>query len=138
MSKAILDFLRKNPYLFMGLAALFWFGLYQQLLPLSETLVASLPVERESHLGGALQFFFYDTPKILLLLTGIVFVMGIIHTYISPEKTRAMLAGKKLGMGNSMAATLGILVVCSCFSIDGEVIHSGCVPSKSAVESWLN
>lgn len=118
MSKAILDFLRKTPYLFMGLAALIWFGLYQQLLPLSETLVASLPVERESHLGGALQFFFYDTPKVLLLLTGIVFVMGIIHTYISPEKTRAMVAGKKLGMGNSMAATLGIFTpFCSCSAV---------------------
>jgi len=118
MNQAIFNFFRRNPYLFLGASMLIWFGLYQQLLPLSEWLVASLPVARESHLGGALQFFFYDTPKVLLLLTGIVFVMGIIHTYISPEKTRAMLAGRKLGVGNTMAATLGIFTpFCSCSAV---------------------
>jgi uncharacterized membrane protein YraQ (UPF0718 family) len=62
-------------------------------------------VDRAGHLGGALQFFFYDTPKVLLLLTGIVFLMGIVHTFVSPERTRAMLSGKRLGVGNVMAAS---------------------------------
>ncbi len=108
----------QQPFLFLALAALAWFGLYQMLIPVSEALVAVLPVERDSHLGGALQFFFYDTPKVLLLLTGIVFVMGIVHTFVSPERTRAMLSGKRLGIGNAMAATLGIVTpFCSCSAV---------------------
>ena len=108
----------QQPLLFLLLAVAVWFLLYRSLIPASEALVAALPVERDSHLGGALQFFFYDTPKVLLLLTGIVFVMGIIHTFISPERTRAMLSGKRLGVGNVMAATLGIVTpFCSCSAV---------------------
>jgi len=108
----------QQPFLFLTLAALVWFGLYQTLIPASEALVATLPVDRASHLGGALQFFFYDTPKVLLLLTGIVFVMGIVHTFVSPERTRAMLSGKRLGVGNMMAASLGIVTpFCSCSAV---------------------
>ena len=108
----------QQPLLFLLLAVSVWFLLYRLLIPASEALVAALPVERDSHLGGALQFFFYDTPKVLLLLTGIVFVMGIIHTFISPERTRAILSGKRLGVGNAMAATLGIVTpFCSCSAV---------------------
>ncbi|OIQ01051.1 MAG: hypothetical protein AUK35_00335 [Zetaproteobacteria bacterium CG2_30_46_52] len=118
MRQNILKLSRNNPYLFLGVAALLWFVLYQQLLPLSQALVSIFPVDPASHLGGALQFFFYDTPKVLMLLTGIVFVMGIIHTYVSPERTRAILAGRKLGVGNTMAATLGIFTpFCSCSAV---------------------
>jgi hypothetical protein len=100
------------------LAGALWFALYQTLIPVSEALVGALPVARDGHLGGALQFFFYDTPKVLLLLTGIVFVMGIVHTFVSPERTRAMLAGKRLGVGNVMAASLGIVTpFCSCSAV---------------------
>ncbi|OQX10953.1 MAG: hypothetical protein BWK73_18965 [Thiothrix lacustris] len=108
----------QQPVLFLVLAAIVWYVLYQSLIPASEALVAALPVERDSHTGGALQFFFYDTPKVLLLLTGIVFVMGIIHTFVSPERTRALLSGKRLGVGNVMAATLGIVTpFCSCSAV---------------------
>lgn len=108
----------QQPRVFLLLAVASWFLLYRTLIPASEALVAVLPVERNSHLGGALQFFFYDTPKVLLLLTGIVFVMGIIHTFISPERTRAMLSGKRLGGGNALAAALGIVTpFCSCSAV---------------------
>lgn len=108
----------QQPRVFLLLAVALWFLLYRTLIPASEALVAVLPVERNSHLGGALQFFFYDTPKVLLLLTGIVFVMGIIHTFISPERTRAMLSGKRLGVGNALAAALGIVTpFCSCSAV---------------------
>ena len=107
-----------QPMLFLPLAGAFWFILYQTLIPFSEALVATLPVERGSHLGGALQFFFYDTPKVLLLLIGVVFVMGIVHTFVSPERTRALLSGKRLGVGNAMAASLGIVTpFCSCSAV---------------------
>lgn len=108
----------RQPILFLVVAAAIWFALYQALIPASEALVAALPVDRDSHLGGALQFFFYDTPKVLLLLTGIVFVMGIVHTFVSPERTRALLSGRRLGVGNAMAATLGIVTpFCSCSAV---------------------
>jgi uncharacterized membrane protein YraQ (UPF0718 family) len=81
-------------------------------------LVALLPVVRTSHLGGALQFFFYDTPKVLLLLTGVVFVMGMVNSYFTPERTRALLAGRSEGAANVMAASLGIVTpFCSCSAV---------------------
>ena len=52
----------RQPAAFLILAAIVWLGLYQTLNPAAEALVAALPVDRASHLGGALQFFFYDTP----------------------------------------------------------------------------
>ena len=108
----------QQPLLFLLLAAAAWFGLYQTLSPAAEALVAALPVERDSHLGGALQFFLYDTPKVLLLLTGIVFVMGMINSHFTPERTRAMLAGRTEGAANVMAASLGIVTpFCSCSAV---------------------
>ena len=109
---------RQQPLPFLLLAAAAWFGLYQTLMPAAEALVAALPVERDSQLGGALQFFFYDTPKVLLLLTGIVFIMGMINSYFTPERTRAMLAGRTEGVANVMAASLGIVTpFCSCSAV---------------------
>lgn len=108
----------RQPFAFLAIAAALWFLLYQILIPFSEGLVSLLPVERDSQLGGALQFFIYDTPKVLLLLIGIVFVMGVVHTFVSPERTRAMLSGRRLGLGNAMAATLGIVTpFCSCSAV---------------------
>jgi hypothetical protein len=108
----------RQPLLFLLLAGAAWSGLYQTLMPASEALVAALPVARNSRLGGALQFFFYDTPKVLLLLTGIVFVMGMINSYFTPERTRALLAGRSEGAANVMAASLGIVTpFCSCSAV---------------------
>jgi uncharacterized membrane protein YraQ (UPF0718 family) len=90
-------FTQKQPLPFLFIAGAIWLGLYLLLIPLSESLVATLPVDRHSHLGGALQFFFYDTPKVLMLLTGIVFVMGMINSYFTPERTRALLAQRGEG-----------------------------------------
>jgi len=108
----------RQPLLFLLLAAATWFGLYLLLTPAAEALVAALPVERGSRLGDALQFFFYDTPKVLLLLTGIVFVMGMVNSYFTPERTRALLAGRTEGAANVMAASLGIVTpFCSCSAV---------------------
>ena len=81
-------------------------------------LVAHLPANRDSHLGGALQFFLYDAPKVLMLLTGIVFVMGMVNSYFTPERTRALLAGRTEGVANVMAASLGVVTpFCSCSAV---------------------
>ena len=65
---------REHPRAFLVVAAALWLLLYRLLDPASQAIVAALPVDPASHLGGALQFFLYDTPKVLLLLTGIVAV----------------------------------------------------------------
>ncbi len=109
---------QSHPRRFLGLAALAWAVAYRALIPISEALVAALPVDRASHLGGSLQFFLYDTPKVLLLLTGIVFVMGMVNSYFTPERTRALLAGRTEGVANVMAASLGIVTpFCSCSAV---------------------
>lgn len=109
---------QRAPRLFLAMAALLWFGLYEVLIPASEALVAALPVDRDSHLGGAIQFFLYDTPKVLMLLTGIVFVMGMLNSYFTPERTRALLAGRTEGVANVMAASLGVVTpFCSCSAV---------------------
>jgi len=77
-----------------------------------------LKLAKDSHLTEAIRFFLYDTPKVLILLTVIVFVVGIIRSYFSPEKTRKALEGKPLFIGNVMAALLGIVTpFCSCSAI---------------------
>ncbi len=95
-----------------------WGVIYSQLVPFSEWITASLPVNPDSHLGGAISFFAYDTPKVLMLLTLVVFGMGIVRSFFSAEKTRALLAGKREGVGNVLAAGLGIVTpFCSCSAV---------------------
>lgn len=63
----------------------------------------------------SLHFFIYDTIKIFILLLAISFVVGIIKSFFTPEKTRAFLTGKHTGIGNTLAAMLGIVTpFCSC------------------------
>lgn len=105
-------------YVGVLLAAVAWWVIYNQLIPFSEWAVSLLPVDRHSHTGEALAFFIYDVPKVLLLLTGIVFVTGVLRSWFSPEKTRAILAGKRQIWGYPLAAALGVLTpFCSCSSV---------------------
>jgi hypothetical protein len=77
-----------------------------------------VPVARESRIGDAVAFFAYDVPKVLLLLTLVVFGMGIVRSFFSPERTRTLLAGKREGVGNVAAASLGIVTpFCSCSAV---------------------
>jgi len=95
-----------------------WGVVYSQLVPFSDWVVASTRVDPESHLGEAISFFAYDTPKVLMLLTLVVFGMGVVRSFFSAEKTRALLAGKREGVGNVLAASLGIVTpFCSCSAV---------------------
>ena len=77
-----------------------------------------LGLDPASHLGASVHFFVMDVTKILVLLAAVVFAMGVIHTFISAERTRDWLAGKPLGLGNGMAASLGIVTpFCSCSAV---------------------
>ena len=109
---------RRAPWGWLALGLAAWVLAYASLIPLADTLVAGLGLSQQTHLGEALQFFFYDTPKVLLLLALIVFVMGVVHTFVAPERTRALLSGRRLGLGNIMAASLGIVTpFCSCSAV---------------------
>ncbi|WP_298240695.1 permease [uncultured Bradyrhizobium sp.] len=99
-------------------ALLAWGTLYSQLIPFSRWVVASTGVDPNSQLGQAISFFAYDTPKVLMLLTLVVFGMGVVRSFFSPDKTKALLAGKREGVGNVLAASLGIVTpFCSCSAV---------------------
>ena len=91
---------------------------YVHLTDFADLAVGALGLSRDTHLGEAVHFFLYDTPKVLLLLAGVVFVMGVVQTFFAPEHTRALLAGRRLGVGNGLAAGLGIVTpFCSCSAV---------------------
>ena len=102
----------------ISVATVAWLFAYSQLTAFADWIVEILGLTRQTRFGEAVHFFFYDSPKVVLLLTGIVFVMGIIQTFFSPERTRAMLSGKREGVGNVLAASLGIVTpFCSCSAV---------------------
>lgn len=95
-----------------------WFVVYWQLQPFSDWVVSHLPIAHGGHLEEALSFFIFDTPKVLMLLGLVVFVMGVVRSFFSPERTRAFLAGRREGLGNIAAASLGIVTpFCSCSAV---------------------
>ena len=72
----------------------------------------------DGRLTETLHFFLYDTIKILLLLVGIIFVVTFLRSFMSVERTRALLGGKREGVGNVMAAGLGVITpFCSCSAV---------------------
>jgi uncharacterized membrane protein YraQ (UPF0718 family) len=68
--------------------------------------------------GSIIHFFSYDTVKIVLLLSGIVFAVTVLRSFMSIERTRALLGGKREGVGNVLAASLGVVTpFCSCSAV---------------------
>jgi uncharacterized membrane protein YraQ (UPF0718 family) len=96
-----------------------WFLIYHYLQPMADWLIdKALGMTKGANLTEALRFFVFEFPKVMLLLTLIIFFVGIIRTYFTPERTRKALEGKKTFTGNVMAATLGIVTpFCSCSAI---------------------
>ena len=103
----------------LAVAALAWLIAYNIIQPLADWISYSvLGLARDSCFGESLAFFLYDVPKILLLLSGMVFTISIVRTFFSPERTRTMLGGKREGVGNIFAALLGIVTpFCSCSAV---------------------
>lgn len=72
----------------------------------------------KDRVAESLHFFLYDTVKIALLLTGIIFAITVARSYMSVERTRALLGGRREGVGNVMAAGLGVITpFCSCSAV---------------------
>jgi uncharacterized membrane protein YraQ (UPF0718 family) len=103
----------------LGLAFVAWWLIYLQ-LPWFSTWVTYdlLRLGRESHLGEAVAFFLLDAPKVLMLLTLVVFGVGVVRSFFTPERTRDILAGKREIAGNVLAALLGVATpFCSCSAV---------------------
>jgi uncharacterized protein len=105
--------------LLLGVIIAAWFAVYNLIQPLAKWITYSLlRLQIGSHLGESVAFFLYDVPKILLLLSGMIFLISILRTFFSPERTRALLGGKRQGVGNVLAALLGIVTpFCSCSAV---------------------
>lgn len=72
----------------------------------------------QTHLASAVEFFIFELPKVLMLLTLVVFGVGIIRSFFTPERTRKMLAGRREFFGNVLAGALGIVTpFCSCSAV---------------------
>lgn len=96
-----------------------WYAVYSQLLPFSQWFTHDLlGISAQSHLGAAIQFFVYDTPKVLMLLVLVVFFVGILRSFVTVDWTRKVLAGKRESAGNVLAALLGVVTpFCSCSAV---------------------
>ncbi|HSO03429.1 MAG TPA: permease [Candidatus Limnocylindrales bacterium] len=100
-------------------AAILWWLLYSLNLPFWDWLLYdAFGMDADARLTETLHFFFYDTVKIALLLTGIIFMVTVLRSYMSVERTRTLLGGKREGVGNVMAAGLGVITpFCSCSAV---------------------
>jgi uncharacterized membrane protein YraQ (UPF0718 family) len=103
----------------LGLLGIAWLVAFNLLQPLADGLTYGLfGLAPDSQLGAAVAFFLYDVPKILLLLGGMIFGITLLRSFFSPEQTRAALGGKREGVGNVLAAALGVVTpFCSCSAV---------------------
>lgn len=97
----------------------FWILFYVNLQTITNWLVDEiLKLPRGKHLTEAFRFFIFEVPKVLMLLVLIIFVVGIIRSFFTAERTRKALEGRSLFAGNVMASLLGIVTpFCSCSAI---------------------
>jgi uncharacterized membrane protein YraQ (UPF0718 family) len=96
-----------------------WLILYVNLQVIADFLVDKVSTtEGDTHLKESIRFFIFEVPKVMLLLILIIFVVGVVRSFFSPEQTRKALEGKPLFVGNIMASCLGIVTpFCSCSAI---------------------
>jgi uncharacterized protein len=96
-----------------------WYLIYHFLQPMTDFLIyIALFMEKGTRLTESIRFFVFELPKVLLLLVLIIFFVGIIRSYFSPERTRKILEGKSQFTGNILASLLGVFTpFCSCSAI---------------------
>ncbi len=107
-------------FMLLGFPALaVWVVIYWFLEPFSKWITFDLAgMAADSRLGMAVQFFIFESPKVLMLLLLVVFGVGILRSFFTPERTRRVLAGKRESVGNVLAAILGIPTpFCSCSAV---------------------
>jgi uncharacterized protein len=108
-----------TPLWIAALSLVVWLIAYVFLTPAVDGLVFGVfQMEAGTRMTSTVHFFLYEAPKVLLLLTIVVFGVGIVRSYFSPEKTRKILENKPLLLGNVLASTLGIVTpFCSCSAV---------------------
>ncbi len=109
----------KKAYIIPLILLPIWIILYFSLQSISDFIIDSvIKLEKSEHLTESLRFFIFEVPKVLLLLVLIIFFVGIIRSFFTPERTRKALEGKSLFAGNVMASLLGTVTpFCSCSAI---------------------
>ena len=114
----MINYLKKNIHK-IAILLIAWVVFYKYLTQITNFIIDDVFIlEQGKHLTETLRFFIYEVPKVFLLLILIIFIVGIIRSYFSPEKTRKALQGKSLFSGNIMASLLGIVTpFCSCSAI---------------------
>jgi uncharacterized membrane protein YraQ (UPF0718 family) len=111
---------RSATRLALGAAAIvLWWLVYSSLAGAASWLsYRLLRLPHGSALGSAVEFFVYETPKVLLLLSLVVFGVGVVRSFFTPEGTRRILAGRREGLGGVLAALLGVVTpFCSCSAV---------------------
>jgi len=108
-----------NGWLIPAILLPLWIIIYWNLQAIANFIIDDLfGMISGTHLTETLRFFIFEVPKVMLLLVLIIFGVGILRTYFTPEKTRNVLEGKSLFTGNILAALLGIITpFCSCSAI---------------------
>jgi uncharacterized membrane protein YraQ (UPF0718 family) len=103
----------------LAVTAIAWLFAYNIIQPFADWLAYGLfSLSQDSHLGQSLAFFFYDVPKILLLLSGMIFLISLLQTFIDTQKVRVLVEKRGEGIGNIMAALFGAITpFCSCSSV---------------------
>ncbi|MGB6064846.1 MAG: permease [Desulfomonilaceae bacterium] len=107
-------------YLFSGIILLAaWWLLYSNLLAASRYITYHfLLLHQGTHLSSTVEFFIFEVPKVLLLLLLIVFFVGVIRSYFTPERTRRILAGNRESVAHGLAGLLGVVTpFCSCSAV---------------------
>ncbi len=99
--------------------SIFWIVLYVNLSRISRWLTYSmLGLSEGTHVSSAVEFLVFEVPKVLLLLTAVVFAVGIVRSFFTPERTRQILAGTRESVGLVLAGLLGVVTpFCSCSAV---------------------
>lgn len=103
----------------VALAALVWITLYNLIESLANWIAfGMLALPNDSQFGQSVAFFLYDVPKLLLLISGIIFLISLMQTFINVQKVRGMVEKRGEGVGNMLAAFFGAVTpFCSCSSV---------------------
>lgn len=110
----------RSAFALVAILAVVWFILYSNLQPIADWVTYSLlGLSKESQIGEALNFFIYDVPK-LLLLSGMIFLITLLQTFINTEKVRALVEARRGcwqpdGSDFWRAYAVLLLLICAAF-----------------------
>ena len=109
----------QRSFLIVGALAVIWVIAYNNLQPIADWITYTvLGFSHDNQLGEALNFFIYDVPKLLLLLSGMIFLITLVQTFIDTNKVREVVEKRGEGIGNLMASVFGAITpFCSCSSV---------------------